>query len=157
MSVSSVAPASRGSLGRRVAAGLAGLSVAAGLSLAATPAQAVVAAPAEDASVSALYYGAISVNRATGAVGSINNQRSQRAAVNGAQARCKKSAYGNKYCANAVWVRSGCAAVAIRYNAQKKPVYFGAAYAASKKTANALAVKRAGKGSKVVSSLCTRR
>lgn len=148
------------SLTRRIGAVAAGAALAGGAALTAAPAQAApVAAPTAvttDASTSALYYGAISVNRATGAAYQANNLRSQKAAINAAQAKCKKGKHG-QYCVNAVWVRSGCAAVAIRYDAKKRPVYLGGGYARTKAGAQKAAIARAGKGSKVVQWLCTRR
>lgn len=115
------------------------------------------AAPAEATALAARnYYGAISLNVRNAAVGYSYNFLTRSKAQSAARAQCQKYR-DKKYCKNTVWVRNGCAAVAIRLRSNGTLRNYGWATARSKNTAIARAKKEAGKGSKMRAWVCTTR
>lgn len=148
----------------RTRATLAATAMAAGLATGiAAPAQAAPVATATTADTAAsrtYYYGAIALNTRTLAVGLRNDARSQYWAERGAKNRCMQYSW-KSYCKNVVWVRNGCAAVAIKYDSKGRPVRYATAYGKYKDSTLLLARKRAGlgstKGTKTRAWLCTTR
>lgn len=134
----------------------------------AAPAQAVSAPTASVASLAAAdsarsarsYYGAIALNTRTLAVGYTYNTSTRYWAERGAKNRCKKYSWKN-YCKNVVWVRNGCASVAVKYDSKGRPVRYHSAYGKYKWSTINLARKRAGlgstKGTKTRAYVCTTR
>lgn len=117
----------------------------------ATPAQ---AAPTAETTATRSYYGAIAINSRTLAVGLMNDSSTRSGAERLALTRCKK--YSNaSYCKNVVWVRNGCAAVAVKYDSKGRPVRYASAYGSSKWPTIRLAQKRA-KGSSATGTVKTR-
>ena len=117
----------------------------------ATPAQ---AAPTAETTATRSYYGAIAINSRTLAVGLMNDSSTRSGAERLALTRCKKYSYSS-YCKNVVWVRNGCAAVAVKYDSKGRPVRYASAYGSSKWPTIRLAQKRA-KGSSTSGTVKTR-
>lgn len=101
------------------------------------------AATTSDSSASARsYYGAIALNTRTLSVGTYNDAKTQAGAEKLALLRCKSRTSGS-YCKKVVWVRNGCAAIAIKYDSKNRPVRYASAYGKYKDSTIALAKKRA--------------
>lgn len=106
------------------------------------------------------YYGAIAINTKTLARGYTIDAKTKYWAERGAMNRCK-SYQKKQYCKKVVWVRNGCAAVAIKYDSKNRPVRYASAYGKYKQSTIDLARKRAGlgspKGTRTHIWLCTTR
>lgn len=102
------------------------------------------------------YYGAIALNTKNLAVGYIYDQPSRGYAERYALGRCKKnSSWADYACKNVVWVRNGCAAVAVKYDSKNRPVRWGAASRFGKWDA-VRAAKRQAQGSTSLGTVKTR-
>lgn len=105
-------------------------------------------------------FGAIALNRKTGWSGWSYDKKTKKKAKKAAKRHCKKRSKRNgaspKGCKNVVWVRNGCAAVAVKIkNNQIKRVGWGVAF--KKKKAQKIAKRKAGKKSKLHTFSCTTR
>lgn len=102
------------------------------------------------------YFGAISLNLRDGKIGLANDKRTKRGALRAAVANCKKKSAHDASCKRTAWVKNGCGALALKKKAdgswrQGYGVAFNLAPAKRK------ALRKAGKGAKVVAWVCTTR
>lgn len=119
---------------------VAGAAVALAATTFAGPANADVTV---DSSTSARnYYGAMSLNTRTLAVGMYNDASTRSGAERMALKRCQQWR-SPSYCKKVVWVRNGCAAIAIKYDSKNRPVRYASAYGSQKWPTVRLAKKRA--------------
>lgn len=122
------------------------------------PANAAVAqdsSATQESSASARnYYGAMALNTRTLAVGYYYDARTRSGAEKMALARCKNYQSGS-YCRKVVWVRNGCAAIAVKYDSKNRPVRYASAYGNQKWPTVRLAKKRA-QGSSSAGTVRTR-
>ncbi|WP_110205983.1 DUF4189 domain-containing protein [Nocardioides daejeonensis] len=147
---------------------LTALLLAVGMMSALSPANAAGAdgAQAAEASTTAtrtaarrVNYGAIALNVKTGWSGWSYDKASKAKAKKAAKKHCKArtpSGVNTSSCKPVVWVRNGCAAVAVRVKNNKiTKVGWGVAF--TKKKAKSLAKKKAGKKARVHTWVCTTR
>ena len=105
-------------------------------------------------------FGAIALNPRTGWSGWSVDKKSKKKAKKAAIRHCKKRSRRHnappKGCKGVVWVRNGCAAVAVKIKKQRiKRIGWGTAF--TKKKAAKKARKKAGKKSKLHTYACTTR
>lgn len=122
------------------------------------PANAAVAqdsSATRDSSASARnYYGAMALNIRTLSVGQYNDAGTRDGAERMALKRCKLNRLSS-YCRKVVWVRNGCAAIAVKYDSKNRPVRYASAYGSQKWPTVRLAKKRA-QGSSSAGTVKTR-
>ncbi len=120
----------------------------------ATPASAAVADPVR--SERRNHYGAIALS--VDAAGGIANEKSsKRSATRRAKAVCKRRSNYPGQCEVAVWVRNGCAAVAVKRNANGFVTRYGWAVRAYKGPAIRAAKHKCGSKCKRFAWVCTTR
>lgn len=100
------------------------------------------------------YYGALSLNTRTLAIGGFYDSRTRSHAQKMAQTRCKQYSWSS-YCRSVVWVRNGCAAIAVKYDSKNRPVRYASAHGLHKWPTVRLAKKRA-QGSSSAGTVKTR-
>lgn len=102
-------------------------------------------------------FGAISLNIYTGRYGWANDYLKRKPARNAAQRKCRQGSYPG-YCRKVVWVRNGCASVAVRWNANGSVNRYAWSSAYRTKAAAAKAArKKCGKACRTRVTLCTTR
>lgn len=101
------------------------------------------------------YYGAISL-ASDAAVGYSYDYSTKTKALNAAQKACKRASRRDSTCRKIVWVRNGCAAVAIKWNGRQVTRY-GWAVRDSKNAAIKAAKSKCGKTCIVRAYTCTTR
>lgn len=102
-------------------------------------------------------FGAISLNIYTGRYGWANDFLKRKKARNAAQRKCRQGSYPG-YCRKVVWVRNGCASVAVRWNANGSVNRYAWSSAFRTKAAAAKAArKKCGPKCRTRVTICTTR
>lgn len=149
-------PKSSSRTGYRALVGLvAALAVVLAALMPASSASADPKGKAANSKAESPYFGAISLNLKDGKIGLANDKRSKRAALRSAVRTCKKKSEHKSACESTAWVKNGCGALALKKT--KKGYRQGYAVAFDLPPAKKKAIRKAGKGSKVVAYVCTTR
>lgn len=103
------------------------------------------------------YFGAISLNYRDNSSAYSYNYRTKRRALRAAQRRCKRRSNYPGHCHKIVWVRNGCAAVAVRYDRYHRIREVGWGVAYRKRRAIRKAKRQVGRGARRHTYVCTTR
>jgi hypothetical protein len=124
--------------------------------LVALPSSATAAAAAEQDRQGRNYYGAIAIS-IDQAWAVRYDHRTKRSARQAALRKCRDVSNYPGRCLVSVWVRNGCAATAVKVNADGFVTRYASGYARSKARAKAIALNRLSRPRKIIAWVCTTR
>ena len=124
--------------------------------LVALPSSATATAPADQQRQGRNYYGAIAIS-VDQAWAVRYDHRTKRSARLAALRKCRNVSDYPGRCLVSVWVRNGCAATAVKVNADGFVIRYASAYAGNKRRAKALALNRLSRPRKILAWVCTTR